>query len=110
MMNVSVWPGPVDSVSDDRGTAGWATRVLLDNGMPPEEIQEVLTTDDARVVRRHMELHRERLVEELFDRHVALASLERVLSDAANKRAGDERRRRDSGARPSRRSHSPERL
>jgi hypothetical protein len=87
-MNVSISPGTVDSVSDDRGTAEWATRVLLDYGMPPDEIREVLTTDDTRVVRRHMELQRERLVEELFDCHRALTSIERVLSDAASERAG----------------------
>src|SRR5262245_40461486 len=93
MMNVSVSPGPVDSLPDDRGTAGWATRVLLDHGMPPAEIREVLTTDDTRVVRRHMELHRERLVEELFDRHRTLASLERVLSNAAGERSARQRTR-----------------
>jgi hypothetical protein len=87
-MNVSISPGTIDSVSDDRGTAEWATRVLLDHGMPPDEIREVLTTDDTRVVRRHMELHRERLVEELFDRHRTLASLERALSDSASERGG----------------------
>src|SRR5262245_37758338 len=93
LMNVSMPAGTVESVSDDLGTAGWATRVLLDNGMPPAEIREVLTTDDTRVVRRRMELHRERLVEELFDRHRTLASLERVLSDAAGERSARQRTR-----------------
>jgi len=91
-MNVSVSPGTVDSVSVDRGTAEWATCVLLDQGMPLDEIREVLTTDDTRVVCRHMDLHRERLVEGLFDCHRTLTSLERVLSDAASERAGADQR------------------
>jgi hypothetical protein len=92
-MNVSILPGTVDSLSDDRGTAEWATRVLLDHGMPPNEIRAVLTTDDTRVVRRHMELHQERLLEELLDCRRALEELEGVLSDAARERAGRDRRR-----------------
>ena len=90
-MNTSMSPGVGVRMSDDRGTAGWATRVLLEHRMPLNEIREVVTTDDARVVRRHMELHRERLVEELFARYRPLASLERVLSDAASECAGRDR-------------------
>ena len=56
-----------------------AAQLLLDQGMPPEEIRAVLGSLDPRVVRRHLELHRERLVEELYERRRALASLERVL-------------------------------
>jgi hypothetical protein len=57
-------------------------------GMPPEEIRVVLVTDDPRMVRRHLELHRERLMEELIDRRLTLAALERELADAAIERAG----------------------
>jgi hypothetical protein len=85
-MNVSISAG-TDPVCDERGTERWGTRILLDHGMPPDEIHEVVTTDDARVVRRRLELHRERLVEELFARHRVLSSVERVLSDAATERA-----------------------
>ena len=65
-----------------------AERILRELGMPPEEIRAVLNTDDPRQVRRHLELHRERLVEELIDRRRRLAALERELADAALERAG----------------------
>ena len=61
------------------GIVAWAERALLDQGMPPEEIDAVLAADDPRVVRRHLELHRERLVEDLSERRRTLASLERLL-------------------------------
>jgi hypothetical protein len=65
-----------------------AERILRQLGMPPEEIRAVLDTDDPRQVRRLLELHRERLVEELIDRRRRLATLERELADAALERAG----------------------
>ena len=90
LMNASISPGKVDSVSDDRCTAEWATRVLFEHGMPPDEIREVLTTEDPRAVRRHLELHRERLVEELIDRRRTLESLERVLVDGLQQKTVDQ--------------------
>jgi hypothetical protein len=65
-----------------------AERILRQLGMPPEEIRAVLDTDDPRQVRRHLELHRERLAEELIDRRRRLAALECELADAALERAG----------------------
>lgn len=47
--------------------------------MPAEEVDAVLAADDPRVVRRHLELHRERLVEDLSEHRRTLASLERAL-------------------------------
>ena len=72
---------PVPRVMDTSSTrtAGWVERALLDQGMPPEEIQVILLADDPLVVRRHLELHRERLVEDLSERRRTLASLERAL-------------------------------
>ena len=46
----------------DRSTFPHAERALRELGMPPEEIRVVLITRDPRLVRRHLELHRERLV------------------------------------------------
>ena len=51
---------------------GWddllsAARELRRLGMPPTEIHTVLVTDDPDVVRRLIELHRERLQERLAD-------------------------------------------
>ena len=36
--------------------------------MPPDEIDAILTADDPQIVRRYLELHRERLEEHLADR------------------------------------------
>jgi hypothetical protein len=73
--------------SDIEGTGESAERLLRDLGMPPEEIRAVLVADDPRLVRRHLELHRERLSEELEDRRRALSAIECDLADAALERA-----------------------
>jgi len=44
--------------------------------MPPDEIRWVLTSDDPAVVHMILELHRERLEEELAERKKALGALE----------------------------------
>jgi hypothetical protein len=55
--------------------------------MPLEEIRAVLITDDPRQVRRRLELHGERLLEELIDRRRILAELGVHLADAALERS-----------------------
>lgn len=60
----------------------WAGRALGRYELPPEEISAVLETDNPELVRRYMELHRERLEERLLDRLRALADLERFLIQA----------------------------
>jgi len=62
--------------------------------MPSDEIGTVLTTDDPELVRRHLELHRERLDEWLADQRRTLAALERLLADRAVERG----RMRDASA------------
>jgi hypothetical protein len=47
--------------------------------MPPREIRAVLSGDDPVVVRRLLELHRERLGEWLEEQHRLVASIERSL-------------------------------
>ena len=79
--------GLLEVMNVHASTAAPAERILRDLGMPPEEIRTVLVTDDPRLVRRHLELHRERLVEELLDRRRVLAALERELADAAVERS-----------------------
>jgi hypothetical protein len=37
----------------------WTERTLECQGMPPEEIDSILATDDPEVVRRYLEVHRE---------------------------------------------------
>ena len=62
-------------------------RALQDLGMPLEEIRAVLFADDPQLVHRHLELHAERLLEELVERRLTLAAVEGKLADAALKRS-----------------------
>jgi DNA-binding transcriptional MerR regulator len=55
-------------------------RVLRAQGMPPQEIRAVLAAGDPLVVRRLMELHRERLEEWLEEQQRLVASIERSLA------------------------------
>jgi DNA-binding transcriptional MerR regulator len=52
-----------------RGSTGWIARTLSDQGMPPSEVRAVLEAEDHLIVRRYVELHRERLDERLADMH-----------------------------------------
>jgi len=45
--------------------------------MPLDEIRALLATDDPEIVRRHLELHRERLEERLAAQVLTLVSIER---------------------------------
>jgi hypothetical protein len=82
--------GPVDDEGDlamrrrgrsapGRDATEWLARTLLDQGMPPSEVRGVLEADDYLKVRRHIELHRERLTERLADQVRELEVLERML-------------------------------
>ena len=64
----------------------WAGGVLQSQKMPSEEIRTVLTTDDPELIHRHMELHRERLEEQLADQRRTLVELERLLAETAAER------------------------
>jgi hypothetical protein len=52
-----------------------AVGALRRNRMPRAEIRAVLAADDPEIVRRYLELHRERLEEQLEDRRRALDAL-----------------------------------
>ncbi len=54
-----------------------AARTLRRQRMPLDEIRTLLTADDPEIVRRHLELHRERLEERLAAQVRTLASIER---------------------------------
>jgi DNA-binding transcriptional MerR regulator len=56
-----------------------AETTLLEQGMPIDEVCELLRADDPTTVRRHLELHRERLVERLGEQRRAVDRVERVL-------------------------------
>jgi hypothetical protein len=65
----------------DSGSRAWVETVLRDQGMPPDELRDVLTTTDRELVRRHLELHLERLEERLLTQRRRVAAIERILAD-----------------------------
>jgi hypothetical protein len=70
---------------------GWddllsAAHELQRLGMPPTEIHTVLVTDDPEIIRRHMELHRERLQERIADEVATVGRIEASLSEAIRAR------------------------
>jgi hypothetical protein len=58
---------------------GLAEHALRAHDMPQDEIRAVLTSGDPEIVRRYLELHRERLQEQLDDKLRTLDVLEAVL-------------------------------
>ena len=64
------------------GSLEWAEMVLRDQEMPPDELRVVLTTADRDLVRRHLELHLERLEELLITQRRSVAAVERILAEA----------------------------
>jgi DNA-binding transcriptional MerR regulator len=68
-----------------RVTAATARRILRRQGMPPKEIRAVLAADDPLVVRRLLELHRERLEEWLEEQERLVVCIERLYGIAASR-------------------------
>ena len=68
------------------GSIAWAEMVLRDQEMPPDELRVILTTADAELVRRHLELHLERFEERLTTQRRSVAAAERILIEAAGRR------------------------
>ncbi|HEX9122032.1 MAG TPA: hypothetical protein VF984_01540 [Actinomycetota bacterium] len=58
-------------------------RTLRDQEMPSAEIRAILGAEGPELVRRYMEIHRERLQERLDDQRRALARIERLLVEAS---------------------------
>ena len=65
------------------GWVGWTEMVLRSQGMPSDELRVVLTTADRELIRRHLELHLERLEEWLINQQRCLAAIERIPPKAA---------------------------
>jgi len=63
-----------------------ATPALMDQGMPPEEIDAMLGTQDPEVVRRYLELHEERLEERFADQRRTIGRLLQVITPATGAR------------------------
>jgi len=59
---------------------------LREQGMPAEELQAILRSDDRVIVRRYLELHRERLEERLAEQLQTLEHLERQIDRAPARR------------------------
>jgi DNA-binding transcriptional MerR regulator len=68
-----------------RVTAATARRILRRQGMPPREIRAVLAASDPLVVRRLLELHRERLGEWVEEQQRLIASIERLYGVASSR-------------------------
>jgi hypothetical protein len=64
-------PGPM--------TPEAAGTILRGQGMPPEEVGTVLAAADPTVIRRILELHRERLGEWVEEQRELIGSIERSL-------------------------------
>jgi DNA-binding transcriptional MerR regulator len=60
----------------------WAVGTLRNHEMPTAEIRAVVSAGDPEIVRRYLELHRERLEERVAEQRRTLASLERALTEA----------------------------
>ncbi len=69
-----------------RDLVGEAEATLAEQGMPADEIRVVLGADDPLIVRRYLELHRERLIERLDEQRLAVDRVERLLIDSAAQR------------------------
>jgi hypothetical protein len=56
-----------------------AAALLSRQGMPAGDVGAVLESRDPRVIPRHLELHRERLMEQAIDQRRAIDQVERLL-------------------------------
>jgi hypothetical protein len=59
----------------------WAEMVLRQQAMPLDELRVVLTSADHEVVRRHLELHQERLDEWLASQKRCVREVRRILAE-----------------------------
>jgi hypothetical protein len=72
---------PTDGLNPSAsGSVAWAISTLRDQGMPPEEIATILGTAEPLMVHRYLELHWERLEEQLGEQRRTLGRLEELLT------------------------------
>ena len=65
-----------------RGPSSKAARALLRQDMPLGEVRAVLEAADPAVVHRYLELHHERLEEQIAERRRVLDAVERMLVES----------------------------
>jgi hypothetical protein len=78
---------PEEHVGDPDGPA-WAARVLRAQRMPEDEIEALLEAADAEQIHRRLELHAERLQEELLEGLRTLSRLERLMTEQSRDPGG----------------------
>ena len=71
-----------EAMRSSGGVAAWAIRALFDQGMPWAEIGSILGSDDPALVRRTLELHRERLEEHLAEQRAELDRIQPLILEA----------------------------
>jgi DNA-binding transcriptional MerR regulator len=79
-MTVSLVARAADRPSSHRPSTAWVARALRAQGMPRDEVRALLSADDAEVVHRFVELHEERLQEQLATRIRTIRDIERSLT------------------------------
>jgi hypothetical protein len=73
--------GSLPVITGARGAVAWAAEALRRSDMPEAEIRALLSADDPEIVRRMLELHRERLDERVAEQRRRLIALEALLSE-----------------------------
>src|SRR5262245_32393573 len=63
----------------------WAEKVLREQEMPRDELRVVLTSSDGELVRRHLELHLERLDEWLVLQRRRVVTVGQILAEARDR-------------------------
>jgi hypothetical protein len=70
---------PTGDLSTPSGAVAYAISALEDQAMPSEETAAMVRAHDPELVRRYLELHRERLEERLADQQRTIDLLEGLL-------------------------------
>jgi hypothetical protein len=65
-----------------------AAALLSRQGRPPGDVSAVLEARDPRIIRRHLELHRERLIEQAIDQRRAVDRVEQLLVEEEQRPLG----------------------
>jgi hypothetical protein len=92
MLGVETKIGPTLVIDVDRAASrgvAWAERVLRDQEMPADELRVVLSSPDRDLVRRHLDLHLERLDEWLDSQKRRVEVVGRILTGSRDPDEGE---------------------